>query len=294
MRPEAAERAAVWSQHEHARRVLGRVLAACGAAGIRALPVKGVLTAHLLYADPSERRIQDIDLRVTPHDFARLENMGARAGFRVLELSHASRNLVFDVDGMMVEFEAHIGPRGLCNLPIETLLARAAVHEAPFGFPHLQPDLHDHALLLVVNVYKDKIVGAAAWAIRDLERLGARGDFDPVRLANLAAENGIAALTWLVADWLADVRGGAAWGDVRERLGAAPRHRYRQTVRTLMRDDVIMSKPLPHLALRILARAGADGWARQIGTLGIACTWVLEKRIRGIFSGHLNKDGMQR
>src|SRR5262249_52677284 len=100
MRPEVVERAAIWSQHEHARRVLRRVLYACAADGTGALPVRGVLTAHWLYDAPADRRIQDVDLRVTPHDFARLPPLAQRAGFRILELSRTSRNIVFDVDGM--------------------------------------------------------------------------------------------------------------------------------------------------------------------------------------------------
>ncbi|WP_394848598.1 nucleotidyltransferase family protein [Pendulispora brunnea] len=279
MHRDVAERAAIWSQHEHARRVLERVLRACEADGIRALPVKGILTARWLYDDPSERRIQDIDLRVTPRDFARLEALGHREGFPILEVSRASRNIVFDVDGMMVEFEAHIGPRGLCNLPIETMLSRASVHEAPFGFSHLQPDMHDHALLLVVNVYKDKIVGAAEWALRDLELLPLSAGFDPARLAALATEHGVAALTWLVADWLAE-RGAPRWEEVRTRLANAPRHGYRRAVRALMHDHGVLFKPAPHLLLRILARAASDQRKKQLEALGFTVAWSLEKRIR--------------
>jgi len=289
MRPEVAERAAIWSQHEHARRVLRRVLDACSADGIRALPVKGVLTAHWLYDDPADRRIQDVDLRVTPHDFARLEGLAHRSGFPVLDLSRTSRNIVFDVDGMMVEFEAHIGPRGLCNLPIETVLSRATLHEAPFGFSHLQPDMHDHALLLVVNVYKDKIVGAAEWALRDLERLPLRPSFEPARLAALAAEHGVAALTWIVADWLAE-RGAPRWDEVRTRLANAPRYRYRRAVRALMHDDGVLFKPAPHLVLRILARAASDRRKKQLEALGFTVVWSLEKRIRSLVQPRLTSD----
>ncbi|WP_394838088.1 nucleotidyltransferase family protein [Pendulispora rubella] len=286
MHPEVAERAAIWSQHEHARRVLGRVLQVCEADGIRALPVKGVLTARWLYDDPSERRIQDVDLRVTPRDFARLQALGLRSGFRLLEVSRTSRNIVFDIDGMMVEFEAHIGPRGLCNLPIETILSRATVHEAPFGFSHLQPDMHDHALLLVVNVYKDKIVGAAQWALRDLELLPLRAGFDPEHLAALAAEHGVAALTWIVADWLAE-RGAPRWNEVRTRLADAPRRTYRRAVRALMHDDDVLFKPAPHFMLRILARAASDRREKQLEALGFTVAWAVERRIRSIAQAKL-------
>jgi hypothetical protein len=301
--PALTDRAAAWSRHEHARQVLGRVLAACHSHGIRALPVKGVLTAHLLYRDPSERRMQDIDLRVTPKDFPLLERLSRTHDFRVLSLSRAYRNIVFDVDGMMVEFEAHIGPRGVCKLPVETLLARAEEQVAPFGFPHLQPELHDHALLLVVNAYKDKIIEAADWAIRDLELIGARGDFDPHRLASLAQEGGVAALTWVVADWLTDSRGHAAWARVRSLLGLAPRPRYRQVMRALLhaaaKDDpaprastapaapswlppkLPLESPLknpPRMLVRILARAASDSVPQRLWSLGATAIYSLEKQ----------------
>lgn len=275
--PDLAARAAAWSRHEHARKVLGRVLDACREHSITALPVKGVLTAHLLHRDPSERNMQDIDLRVTPRDFPRLLPMGRAAGFPLLVHSRAYRHASFDVDGMMVEFEAHVGPRGVCGLTVEAMLARAEEHVAPFGFSHRQPELHDHALLLVINAFKDKIIEAAEWAIRDLELVGARGDFEPKRLAALAKESGVAALTWVVADWLADVRGHAGWAGVRGCLHDAPRKRYREAMRGVLNGEP-RAGGATRAFMRLAARAASDRLPQRLLALGASALWSAERR----------------
>ncbi len=285
MRPELLERATIWSRHEHARRVLRRVQNACAAEDIRVLPVKGVLTAYILHRDPSDRRILDIDLRVAPRDFPRLRAMAAKSGFRVASHSRAYRNLVLEVDGMQVEFEAHLGPPGLCSLPMEAVLARATQRDAPFGFPHLQPELHDHALLLVINAFKDKLWEAQPWAIRDLELLGTHPGFDPARLAALARENGVAALTWLVADWLVETRGEGAWVTVRDALSTAPRARYRAIMGAILRKGTPPVSFLPRVGFRVMVRACSDPLRSQARSLGLSLAWTLEQRwarMRGV------------
>ncbi|WP_394821306.1 nucleotidyltransferase family protein [Pendulispora albinea] len=282
MRPDVAERAAVWSKHHHARGVLRRVLEVCSVAGIKALPVKGVLTAHRLYRDPSDRPIHDIDLRVRPRDLGPLLQAGTDAGFQVLEVSRAAHNLAFGVDGLMVEFEAHIGPRGLCDLQVETLLGRAIACEDPYGFPHLEPELHDHVLLLAINAYKDKLVEAFPWAVRDLELAGARDDFDPWRFAQLARASGVAALVWLVADWLATTRGHEGWARVRTALDDAPRARYRAMMRRALIDPGSLEGPLRRLVTRALVRAASDRASSQLTAVGVTLAWAVEGKVRAL------------
>src|SRR3984957_19837063 len=58
-----------WFAHVAASRVLGTVVSALAAHSIPVLPVKGVVTAHLLYDDIALRPIRDIDIRLRPRDF---------------------------------------------------------------------------------------------------------------------------------------------------------------------------------------------------------------------------------
>ena len=274
---------ASWARHAHARTVLEEVLRVCAKSGIDVVPVKGILTARWLYEDPSERWIQDIDLRVVPGDMRSLKKAGIRAGWRVLDWSPIYRNIVFDVQGMMAEFEAHIGPRGVCALPVSEVLSRATEHTEPFGFSHLQPELHDHALLLVLNVFKDKVVEASAGAVHDLERIARLSEFDAHRLATLAKNSGVATVAFIVAQWLVRDRGASAWIPVLQALGPPPRNHYAALFRRLMtRPD--------SLGLRLLARAASDRKVKQVLATGTMIAWIFERAVlaKPFGSGHLD------
>jgi Uncharacterised nucleotidyltransferase len=249
--------------HEHALLALDEVLRRCRDAAIEVLPVKGVLTGRLWYADTGERFIQDIDLRVRARDLARVEAAGRRAGWRMLSRSGAYEIASFDVLGFLVEFEAHVGPPGLCGLAVQDMFARAVPATMPLGFPHLQPEIHDHALLLCVNAFKDKLVEAWPGGIRDLELLARQAAFDPQRLIALARQSGSVSILWIVAAWLARERGSTEWADVRSRLGDSPP----RPVYTWLFERALRAAPRSHQVLRPLARVGADRprqWARAL------------------------------
>ena len=61
------------------------------------------------------------------------------------------------VDRVLVEVETSVGPPGLCGLAVDTMIA----HATRGAEGHLEPELHEHALLLAVNVFKDKLAGLA-------------------------------------------------------------------------------------------------------------------------------------
>jgi hypothetical protein len=257
--PSLAGRARAWSVHKQAREALAIVLGACGRAEppIEVLPVKGIVTARLWYAEPSERPIQDIDLRVRPGDLARVAELAKRLGWRLIDASRAYGTLNLDVAHTMVEFESTVGPPGLCTLEVGTMIARAQRDSGGVSAEHLVPELHDHALLLCVNAFKDKLADALPAAIEDLARLGADRAFMPPRLAELARESHASTLTALTVEWLL-VNGGLsrasknAWTEVLEDLSrsGAPRPLYARAHRALVsRRD---------------ATGGAPRWLRPI------------------------------
>jgi hypothetical protein len=251
------------ARHEHARLALERVLAGCRESGIDVLPVKGVLTARLFYRDPGERPIRDVDLRVRARDLARVERAAQRGGWRPLGRSWAYRTLAFDVLGFLVEFESHVGPPGLCALRVDDMLRRARPSTDPLGLPHLQPELHDHAVLLCVNAFKDKLIDAVPSAIRDLEILPMQAGFDRGCFVKLAVESQVSTIAWIVADWLVEARRSTPWREIREDLAkVAPRLRYARLF-----NRAVRSRRPPRQALRVLARAGSDRLSRQIAAL---------------------------
>ena len=144
------------------------------------------------------------------------------------------------------------------------MIARSTVHRDPFGFAHRRPELHDHVLLLCVNVFKDKLGAASAHAIADLERVAALPELDPLALADLARRSRASTLLWMVADWLARDRGSAPWARVRAEVRAS------RPVYARVAGHVMRAAP-GSLAARILARAAADSaWRRAVALATMA------------------------
>ncbi|MGH7269617.1 MAG: nucleotidyltransferase family protein [Polyangiaceae bacterium] len=259
------------AHHEHARLVLGRTIETCRSGGVDVLPVKGVLTARTFYADTGERPIQDIDLRVRPRDMRAVREIGERAGWRLLSESRAYHTLSFDVLGFLVEFECHVGPPGLCGLRVEDMLQRSLPCTEPFGWPHLQPELHDHALLFCVNVFKDKLIEAMPGAVRDLELVAEHPGFSAGRLVALARDSGSANIVWIVAEWLAKTRGAERWRAVCDALGRSPPRPFY----TFLFNGAIQASPPPRQVLRVLARVGSDRGGAQVRALGTMMALML-------------------
>jgi hypothetical protein len=235
-----------WVMHALAHRVLGEVKRVAQGHGIPLLPVKGIVTAHLLYDDVAHRPISDLDLRTRPADIRALRHAGLAAGWRLLRWSAAYQSVVFQLAGMQVDIETSVGPPGLCELAVEDMLARA---EPGSGWP----EIHDHALLLCVNAFKDKLLYAHPWALEDLVRVVRAASFDPDRFVTLASNAGAATLSWVVADWMTRVRGSVEWSVLRERLSPVRRQRYALVVRELIKRN----DPFP-FPLRVLARLAND------------------------------------
>ncbi len=258
------DRAKIWAQQELARAALERIVNIGSRHGLEILPVKGVLSARKYYDDVSERPMQDVDVRVTRSALRRLRSLGPTEGLRLIHDSPAYENLVFDVGGMMVEAEAHLGPPGVCAIAIDELLTRASSHTKTFGFSCLEPELHDHALLLVVNAFKDKLVDAMPWALRDLMRVVIEKDFDARRFADLARRGEVASLVWIVASFLVehdlgDEAASHAWKKVRDSLSPPPRASYaRWMLKTLLSATHETPSFLERNALRLAARASSD------------------------------------
>jgi hypothetical protein len=133
---------------------------------------------------------------------------------------------------MELDVESSVGPPGLCALSVDTMIAHAQRRREPFGFEHLIPELHEHALLLCVNVFKDKMRSAEhAWT--DLERIvGARG-FEPGRFVETARRARAETLAFVVAEWMVRERACEAWRPLVEMLSPPSRPRYAQLVRGL-------------------------------------------------------------
>jgi hypothetical protein len=267
---------AVVAAHVLADTVLTTVLPRLEREDIVALPVKGVATARELYADVADRPISDVDLRVVPERFGDVVRVIRQEGWEQLVYARPYRNVVFRLNGLPIDVECAVGPPGLCALPIAAMIARATPDRLRSGVPFLRPELHDHAVLLCVNLFKDKITRAAPWALQDVVRVAARPDFDVDLFVARARQSHVAAITWIVADWMATELGSAAWAVVRDAIGVVPRAYYAGAYRWLRGWDD------RSILLRVLARIGSDSRRAQVRALGTMVWWASDRRVRSL------------
>jgi hypothetical protein len=249
------------------------VLEALEARGVRAVPVKGVVLAPQLYA-PGTRPLADVDLLVEPAAFRRAVDTARAQGWELVWDSKTLGNVNFVVGHLAIDVACRFGPAGVSALDVSTVLSRASRAQAPLGFPHWRIELHDHALLVALDAFKDKLGRGKAWAREDLVRLAAGPGFSPELLVQRAREARLCTLLALVADWLLAGGGDPAWAAVRERLRAGPlRPRY------MVRYAASLARERPSRRARwylsALTRAVADtpsrrGLALLMGALGSA------------------------
>jgi hypothetical protein len=260
----------VWVRQMAAVPVLGELVSEVGPR--RLLPVKGVVTARTLYADPAERSLRDIDVRVA--DDATLGELIAYAraqGYTIRQHLPSYRTAVLEMRGVDVDVECTVGSPGLCGLSIATMLQRAEVRDDVFGFPCAIPELHDHALLLAVNVFKDKISTAQPWQLEDVLRVAEQPSFDPSRFLDVAREARSLAIACVVAEWLAPRS--AKWRAVRECMGPRPpRLAYARVLQWLFANA-----PLS-LPTRVLARVASDDPAMRLEAIAVAVRYLKERK----------------
>jgi hypothetical protein len=122
---------------------------------------------------------------------------------------------------MDVDVKCAMGPPGLCALSIDEAIGRAESCVEPFGFAHLEPDMNDHALMIVLNVFQDGF-RTAPWAVEDLRRVVRQGAFNAQTLVDRAIAGRVTTALWITADWLSETQGAPEWRRVRERIGRHP------------------------------------------------------------------------
>lgn len=239
-----------WLIQLRAQRAAARAITMFAAEGIDALPVKGVVTSRTLYPDVAERILTDVDLKIRPSDFRRALRLVRREGHPLLQLLRSYGNFVFAIDGVPIDVETTASAPGLCALRVDTMIARATPSDL-FGVPHLLPDLHDHAVVLLLNVFKDKLVHAFRWAVRDVALLAER--VDEATLVARLDEASALTMAWIVARWMS-ARGDARWGVLADAIGdRVPRPAY-------AREHEALLHGVAHdaMRLRLHSRSGAD------------------------------------
>ncbi len=288
-------KASTWARQVAYAHAAETFLDACEVANIDALPVKGIVSGSTLYDDRADRPLTDVDVRVAPRDLKRVARLCKTRGWPIVQRMRSYGTIVTIVDRVDIDVESHVGPPGLCDLDVNTMIARAQRSDL-LGFAARVPSFADHAVVLIVNAFKDKLAGAFEWAIRDLERVVLAREFDCDALVQRLRETGSTTLAWITAEWMIRERNARRWADVRDALGR-PRRLYARTMARLTRG------PSDSLLLRILSRVAADRPMARVRSLAHLSAWELEAALsqfgptpynRGEVITHAERQGTSR
>lgn len=139
-----------------AREVLRDVARVLADEGIAVMPLKGVLFQLLLYPDPAERALLDVDVLVQRADFERAIRVLLQAGF--LPRS-AGQSLIecalWSPRGMLVDLHRQLFSRGRYRLSTEAVFRRSTPDERLLGVPLRLAHPHDTAAHLIGKFVAD-------------------------------------------------------------------------------------------------------------------------------------------
>jgi len=269
VRKTAPSPVAAWIKHQIARERLREVVTALEAIGIPVVAVKGVVSAHTLYADVAERPMSDVDLRLRVRDFHKAVALAHQLGWPID--AHTPRLWQAEIafPGCPVELESTLGPPGLCAMAVDELIERSTLGTR-FGFPCREPELHDHALVLCLNAFKD-MLRPPDRSVEDLDRILRDPRFCVDALCSLARHARVVTAVAAVMTWLLPARPNPVCRAVLEALGPLPRPRLAAAYRTVTRHRVLS----PYDAL-VLPSIASDSHAQAIRGLGYSLYGWLE------------------
>jgi hypothetical protein len=256
-----------WLVHLRIAKALEILAPALAAENVPWMVVKGAALAHLLYSDPADRPLADLDVRIRPEDYQRARQALARASATLTYEAPSYGNLVADVRGQMVDLETTLSARFVTRLSVADVLSRSRELSLYGGIRVRVPDTVDHALILAANLVKDKITQAAPWSYRDTRVIADQPDFDAAVFVARAFDARMPTIARIVAETF-DAES-AGWRAVNQRLGPGPRRRTIRAYRWLSETHPTS------LAARLMGRLVTDDAGDRARALAIAGYWEL-------------------
>ncbi|HKO91726.1 MAG TPA: nucleotidyltransferase family protein [Polyangiaceae bacterium] len=166
-----------------AREVLRDVARVLELRGIRVMPLKGVLLQHLLYADPAERALTDVDVLVPEQDFEHAILALIEAGFQPLSVGKSLVECALRAPrGFTVDLHRQLFGRGRYRLSTDALFRRASRDESLLGVPLYIPDPYDTAAHLIGKFVTDQERFDPLPRLEELAAWAAHCSLDPVQL----------------------------------------------------------------------------------------------------------------
>jgi hypothetical protein len=166
-----------------AREVLQDVAGLLGPQNIPVMPLKGVLLQQLLYSDPAERALTDVDVIVPEHDFERSIQVLLRAGFAPRSAGRSLNECALTAPrGMTVDLHRRLFGRGRYKLSTEALFRRGRQDSDLLGVPIHIAHPHDTAAHLIGKFVSDHEVFDPRARLLELSRWIEHCRIDPLRL----------------------------------------------------------------------------------------------------------------
>lgn len=167
-----------------AREVLRDVAIVLAKEGIVVMPLKGVLFQLLLYGDPAERALLDVDVLVPRRCFGRAIRALIRAGFRPRSASVSLiEGALWSPRGMLVDLHRQLFSRGRYKLSTDAVFRRATRDDRLLGVPLQLAHPHDTAAHLIGKFVSDHEGSEPLQRLEELALWAQRCSIDPWRLA---------------------------------------------------------------------------------------------------------------
>jgi hypothetical protein len=176
-----------------AREVLRKASAVLSARGIAVMPLKGVLFQLVLYADPAQRALTDVDILVPEHAFAAAIEALLQAGFSPLRAGRSLNECALRApSGMTLDLHQQLFSRGRYKLSGEALFRRATLDHRLLGVPLHVAHPHDTAAHLIGKFVADHEGLEPLQRLQELARWVNHCSIDPWRLARHLCRCGMA------------------------------------------------------------------------------------------------------
>lgn len=206
-----------------AREVLRDAARALEQRGIPLIPLKGVLFQQLLYADPAERELTDVDVLVRERDFRPAIEALSAARFAVQQATRSGIGMTLrSARGMTLDLHRSLFSRGRYRLSTELVFARSLRDDDLIGVPLQLAHPYDTAAHLIGKLVSDHPVEERVPRLRELLRWSQHQAIDPLQLAAHLQAHGLGRAARYALGCGADLLGDAFFAQVASALPRDP------------------------------------------------------------------------
>lgn len=156
------------------------------------MPLKGVLFQHVLYPDPAERLVSDVDVLVPEHCFGSAIETLLAGGFQP---EKASRSLIEvalrSKHGLSIDLHRRLFSPGRYALSTRALFQRATRDSQLLGVPLHLADPHDTAAHLIGKIVSDHVSVELDRRLAELSKWCERFEIEPIRLSQHLVDCGL-------------------------------------------------------------------------------------------------------